>query len=89
MRATVCRSSFIVYTACSSRSYKRRTDQDGMQQKEEGPGEHTNSKAEGQIRGRLGGIRNIGKNEGLGRTWAVNKMHTAANSQSQKWKENL
>ena len=34
------------------------------QQKERGKGEHTNSKVEGQNRGRLGQIRDVEKNEG-------------------------
>ena len=40
---------------------------------------HTNSRVEGQIRGRLGGIKNMGKK---GRkVQGVNNMDTAAHSQ--------
>ena len=35
------------------------------------------------------GIRNMGKNESKGTSPRVNKMNTATNSQSQKWKKKL
>jgi len=38
-------------------------------------------------RGRLAEMRDVGKNEGKRKTQGVNKMDTAANSQSQKWSE--
>ena len=47
-------------------------------------GKHTNSRIEGQNRGRLGQIRDVEKNEGEGRTQGVKKMDTAAKSQARK-----
>ena len=47
-------------------------------------GKQTNNRVEGQNRGRLGEIRDVGKNEGEGKMPGVDKMDTAANSQEGK-----
>ena len=52
-------------------------------------GGHTKSRVEGQNRGRLEKIKDVGKNKDRGRTQGVNKEDTAENSQLQKWKEKL
>ena len=66
-------------------------DQDVTEQKEKQKerGKTTNSRVEGQSRGRFGEIRYVGKNEFKGRTRGMSKIDTATNSQSQTWKKKL
>ena len=67
-------------------------DQDATEQKEQlrkGVG-NTNSRVEGQNRGRLGQIMGVGRNEGEEEMHGVNNMNTEANSQDsiqESWKE--